>query len=208
MIKILSLNGSPIKDSSCQIALVRLATLTKKRISTDTDDEVSITHIDLNDLSFTLCQSCGEAPTPKFCFYEDALTPLYQQIVECDIFLIGSPIYFDAVSSQAKAFVDRCNCFRPADFKGVAPPYPFIKILKIPKRPGAMVLTGGKDAWFEGARRTFAGLFKWLEVADLATIKYCSDDYNAKGTIVSNQLAMKEIDEASKLLSAKILEKK
>ncbi len=202
MIKILMINGSPVENSSCQLALEKLAELTKENIAPKAD--ATITNIDLNQLKFIPCQSCGKAPTPDFCFYDDDLTPIYKQIVETDIFIIGSPIYFDGVSAQAKSFIDRCNCFRPADFKHEHPPYPFIKILGIDKRPGAMILTGGKDAWFEGGRRTIVGLFKWIEVENCATITYCSDDFNTIGTILSDNQLLSEIKETSQLLADRV----
>jgi len=158
----------------------------------------------LNDLMFLPCQACGHAPTPNFCFFDDALTPIYRQLAECDCFLIGSPVYFDAVSAQTKAFMDRCNCFRPPDYKGVQKEHRFIKLLKH-KRPGAMVLVGDQEGWFEGPRRSIAGFFKWIEVTSEGLISFHSQDFNRKGAALNDTSILDEADKLGKKLAGLIL---
>lgn len=199
MIKLLTISGSPVERSSTDLILMRL----QDRIVTELGS-LSATTIftKLIKGDFVPCQACGEAPTPKFCFYDD-LDDLYTALAECDCFLFGSPIYFDSVSAQAKAFIDRCNCFRPADFKNENPDHRFIKLLKR-KRPGAMVLVGGEEGWFEGARRTIAGYFKWIEVVNEGSIFYRTADFNTKGTAIENDEVLSEIERLAKLLADKI----
>ena len=177
LIKLLTISGSPVENSSTDILLDYIEKTMTAIITPD--KTVEVTRIKLNAYNIKPCQACGEAPTPKFCFYDD-INNIYDFLAECDCLLFGSPVYFDSVSAQSKLLIDRCNCFRPPDFNNTDPDHLFLKILK-QKRPGAMVLVGGEKSWFEGARRVIAGFFKWLEIKNEGMINYCSPDFNIKG---------------------------
>lgn len=181
MIEILSVSGSPVQQSSTDILLETVAHGLADRLN---GREVNVTTVKLNELKFVPCQACRKAPTPEWCLFEDDLTPFYDKIAGCDCLLFGSPVYFDSVSAQAKAFIDRGNCFRPADFESKEPECHFVQLLHR-KRPGAIVLVGGEGQWFEGARRTIAGFFKWLEVTNEGLLTYASKYDNRKGTVGS-----------------------
>jgi multimeric flavodoxin WrbA len=177
LIKLLSICGSPVADASTEFLLREIAegvsaTLAPKRVQHRL--------VRLNDLVVTPCQACGESPAPRWCFFDDDLTGVYKQLAAADCVLFGSPVYFDSVSAQAKLFIDRCNCFRPADFDDRDPEHDFLKRLDR-KRPGAIILVGGKRGWFEGARRCIAGYFKWVEVVNEGVLTYCSEDFCRSG---------------------------
>lgn len=158
----------------------------------------------LNDLMYLPCQACGHAPTPNFCFFDDALTPIYKELAQCDCLLMGSPIFFDSVSAQTKAFMDRCNCFRPPDYKKTQKEHRFLKLIPR-KRPGAMVLVGDNEGWIEGPRRTIAGFFKWVEVTNEGTVWYRSVDFNKKGTVIEDKKSLEEADRLGEKLAKLIL---
>jgi multimeric flavodoxin WrbA len=197
LIKILSVSASPVEGASTDIILRAVAGALVERLQPGR--EVEQYFIKLNELNFIPCQACGKAPTPSYCFFEDDLEDVYRLLAECDCLLFGSPVYFDTVSAQAKMFIDRCNCFRPADFEHTDPDHNFIKLMKR-KRPGAMVLVGGKRGWFEGARRTVAGFFKWLEITNEGVLVYHSEDFNRKGTAAGSP----EILTEARLLGEKL----
>ncbi len=198
MIKLLAICGSPVKKSSTEILLRR--TTDSIREALKPSHKVRLTWVHLNDLNMIPCQACGEAPTPRWCFFEDDLTDVYKALAECDCLLIGSPVHFDTVSSQTKLFLDRCNCFRPADFNDIEPNHNFIKLIRN-KRPGAMVLVGGKHGWFEGARRTIAGFLKWVEVTNEGKVVYRSEDFKRSGTVLEGPEILAEADELGRKLA-------
>jgi len=199
MVRLLVINGSPTPGSSTELLL---ASAVQGFESSLPEKRVAVESVVLNELTFISCQACGKAPTPKFCYYDDSLSPIYNQIAECDAFLLGSPIYFDSVTAQTKAFIDRCNCFRPPDFENRDPEHDFIKILPS-KRPGGMIFVGGKDAWFEGARRTVAGFFKWIEVTNEGMVVFRSDDYIRTGMVADSEQSLGE----ARLLGKQIAER-
>ena len=201
MIKLLAVSGSPVKDSSVDLLLRTVTGTIESELGTDSD--VRTEFVRLNELSMLPCQACGKAPTPSFCFYDDDMTRLYRSVAECDCLILGSPIHFDTVSSQAKLFIDRCNCIRPADFGNTNPDHDFLKLLKR-KRPGGIVLVGGEEGWFEGARRTIAGWFKWIEVVNEGVVMYRSIDFNKTGEVASDTAAIAEARALGKTLAENI----
>ncbi len=198
MIRILTVSGSPVDDSSTDILLREVEAGIIEKLGTP--EKVKTTFVKLNDLRYIPCQACGEAPTPEYCFFDDDLTKVYAELVVCDCLLVGSPVYFDSVSAQLKAFMDRCNCFRPPDFDNVDPNHDFLRLIQH-KRPGAMVLVGGEKGYFEGARRSIAGFFKWIEVLNEGLVIYKSDDYHRKGTVREDAATLRDARELGHKLS-------
>ena len=74
------------------------------------------------------------------------------------------------------------------------------------KRPGAMVVVGGEEGWLEGARRTIAGLFKWVEVVNNGMIAYRTVDYNTRGSAADEPAVMKDIEQMAVKLADAIRE--
>ena len=199
MIKLLLLSGSPTPNSSTDVLMNTVADACVDTLG----EEVQRQFVKISELKFIPCQACGEAPTPQFCFFHE-LNNEYKAIVECDALIFGSPIYFDNVSAQAKAFIDRCNCFRPYDFSNVDSGHSFLKLLPR-KRPGAMVIVGGESGWFEGARRTVVGFFKWIEIASQGMITWSHDDVRI-GSAADDAEAMRQARELGAKLAAAIKE--
>jgi multimeric flavodoxin WrbA len=200
LIKILSISGSPVSNASTDILLNRVSEAIKTELAGKAEAVVSF--VKLNAITFRPCQSCGVDPTPRWCFYED-LYPVLEELAACDCLLFGSPIYFDSVSAQAKAFIDRCNCFRPAEFDDESDTR-FIKRIQR-SRPGAMVLVGGERGWFEGARRVIAGFFKWVEVTNDGNLMYSSPGTSARGAAVNDSKILTQADELGKHLANLLL---
>ncbi|HOD65868.1 MAG TPA: flavodoxin family protein [candidate division Zixibacteria bacterium] len=190
MISLLVISGSPVPGASTDILLRQAADAVRRGLRGAA--RVRTTFVKLNDLRILPCQACGEAPTPQFCFFDDDMAPLYRELARCDCLLFGSPIHFDTVSSQAKLFIDRCNCVRPADFRGADPDHGFLKLIAR-KRPGAMVLVSGERQWTEGARRVIAGFFKWAEVTNEGLLTYRTRGLEA-GEAAGSAAALAEAD--------------
>ncbi len=200
MTKVLIISGSPVVGSSTDLLLYELASAIQVALPEGTCE---LTFLKLNDLHFIPCQACGKDPTPEWCLFHDDLDPVYAQLAACDCLLFGSPVYFDSVSAQAKAFMDRCNCFRPPDFSGTQSDHRFIKRLAR-KRPGAMVLVGGPNQWIEGARRSIAGFFKWIEVTNEGLVAYTSTDDHRIGTVKEDAATLMRARELGKLMAVRL----
>jgi len=185
MLNILTLTGSPINGSSTDILLEHIAEGIIQGAPQPTHNEI----IRLNHYQYLPCQSCGKSPEPDYCFFKDEIYPIYEMLIECDIVLFGSPVYFDTVSAQAKLFIDRCNCLRPPDFEGETE-HTFKKILT-KKRLGAMALVGGERQKFEHARVVLAGFFKWVEIENCGEIMYGGSGWDI-GAVADNSRKLQE----------------
>jgi len=200
LIKLLLISGSPVKDSSTELLLRAVAGGFAAALG---ERQVTEEFVSLNGMNILPCQACGKAPTPEFCFYDDAMTDLYELLRDCDGIVVGSPVHFDAVSSQLKLFIDRCNCVRPADFENTDPDHAFLKLLPR-KRPGGIVLVGGEEGWFEGARRCIAGWFKWVEVVNEGVVTYRTKDFNRLGEVRDSSATLAEAEALGLKLAAKV----
>lgn len=65
----------------------------------------------LSELRFSGCLSCGKCEAEGICPVDDDMKDLYLLIEKADAIILASPIYFDGVTSQAKAMMDRCQAF-------------------------------------------------------------------------------------------------
>lgn len=198
MPKILTINGSPVKDGSTKILLDKLALGIQENISDNIENRV----INLNELKILPCQACGESPEPDYCFYKDDIYPIYDFLLNCDIILFGSPVYFDSVSAQAKLFIDRCNCLRPPDFDRDTGDH-FKKIISR-KRLGAIVLSGGQRGQFECARKVIAGFFKWVRISNIGTISYASPSWKEAGPVKDDKVKLEEARRLGQKISSSL----
>ena len=111
--KVLAFNGSPRKTWNT-------ATLLKKALEGAASQGAETEFIQLNELNMKGCQSCfsckkrGGKSYGK-CALKDDMTPLYGKIEHADAFFVGSPIYFGAVTSELKMFIDIIVCIEPVN---------------------------------------------------------------------------------------------
>jgi multimeric flavodoxin WrbA len=167
---LLALNGGPVPGSSTEILLKEFCR-GAKLAGFETE------WVDLNRRKIMPCQSCGESPAPKLCFFDDDMTPLYEKFLACRLLVVGSPIYFDSVSAQTKLFIDRMNCVRPMAQKKNGETY--LKKRKLGERGGFVVLTGGEEPKFQGALWVVKGFFIWAGVRPEGQLLYAPDSFEA-----------------------------
>jgi len=103
--KVIAVNGSPRKNWNTA-TLLQKALDGSKSVGADT----ALFH--LYDLNFKGCTSCFACKRKgsKFigrCAMQDDLTSLLNKIIECDVLLLGSPIYFGNVTGEMRSFLER-----------------------------------------------------------------------------------------------------
>ncbi|MFC2163846.1 flavodoxin family protein [Acidobacteriota bacterium] len=74
----------------------------------------------LNNLLFRGCQACDRCVNGKACNLKDDLDDLFPIMKEAKIWAMASPIYYDGISGQLKAFFDRLRftTFDPHKLEG------------------------------------------------------------------------------------------
>jgi len=61
------------------------------------------------------CAGCLYCDKHKKCAVKDDMQEIYKKMTEADVFIIGTPNYFDNVSGLLKNFIDRTNIFYETD---------------------------------------------------------------------------------------------
>ena len=61
----------------------------------------------VSDKSIAPCDGCGSCRETGSCHIQDDMQSIYQQLEKADAIIFGSPVYFNSVSAQAKAIMDR-----------------------------------------------------------------------------------------------------
>jgi multimeric flavodoxin WrbA len=103
--KVIAFNGSPRKKWNT-------ATLLEKSLEGAASRGAETKLIHLYDLDFKGCKSCfgckiKGGPSYGECAIKDDLTPILEEVEEADVLILGSPIYFWAVSGEMKSFMER-----------------------------------------------------------------------------------------------------
>jgi len=105
IMKVVAFNGSPRKTWNT-------ATLLEKALAGAAAKGAATKLVHLYDLDFKGCRSCFGCKTkggPSYgkCAIKDELTPILSEIESVDAIILGSPIYFWAVTGEMKSFLER-----------------------------------------------------------------------------------------------------
>ncbi len=103
--EVIGFNGSARKTSNT-------ATLLQKALDGAASQGASTKLVHLYDLDFKGCKSCFGCKTKGGksygrCAVNDDLTPILKEVEKADALILGSPIYFWAVSGEMKSFMER-----------------------------------------------------------------------------------------------------
>ncbi|MBD3382136.1 MAG: hypothetical protein GF404_08060 [candidate division Zixibacteria bacterium] len=166
--KIIAFNGSPVMKSNTDL-------ITREILAGAEQEGYKSEHVYLNRMAIMPCQSCGESPGEKLCFYQDDLFPFLHTLSQSEIVVVSSPIYFDSISAQTKLFVDRCNCFKP--LVGYESGNFRFEPVKHKRKLGVIVLVGGEREKFVHALTVLKGLFIWAGIEFFDQLLYAHSDY-------------------------------
>jgi multimeric flavodoxin WrbA len=98
---IMHISGSPRKKSNTDYLLKYLQSL------------IGGEFIKLTDYKIEPCIACWACIKSSVCMIDDDMTKvLIPILLKADVIVLGSPVYFNNVSAQLKAFMDRTWCLR------------------------------------------------------------------------------------------------
>jgi multimeric flavodoxin WrbA len=167
---IIGISGSPTGGSSTDL-------LVNAVLEGASAEHVKTRFIRLNEKQIMPCQACGESPEPDYCLFHDDMDEIYDLMGKSEGIILGSPIYFDSVSAQAKLFIDRTNCLRPVDFSDKE--NPLFKEPLFKGKKGGIIIVGGEREKFDSAFRTARGFFIWAGIDIAFELKYGSKGFEA-----------------------------
>jgi len=170
--EVLYLSGSPRKKSNTDYLLMQM-------LSQTAGEFVKIT-----DYRIEPCHSCWKCLKLGRCVIEDDMSnELMPRLLKADAIILGSPVYFNNVSAQLKAFIDRTWCL-----KG-----------KLRNKIGGAVVVGRND----GAEGAITAIHAFFLKHDMIPANRGVHGYAyAKQEIEDDPEAM----ESAKKLAARILE--
>ncbi|HET6440929.1 MAG TPA: flavodoxin family protein [Phycisphaerae bacterium] len=111
--KIIAVACSPRKGKTTKAALeVCLAA------AREVGDGIETELLELAGLSVNGCIACGKCRDGLVCTHDDGFTSLVPALSSPDLvgLIVGTPVYFGSMTSQCKAFLDRCVMFRRNGF--------------------------------------------------------------------------------------------
>jgi multimeric flavodoxin WrbA len=100
MKKVLGVIGSPRKNGNTHVLVSRiLEGVQREGISTEI--------IFLGDLSIEECDGCHVCWKTEKCIKKDDMSNFYSKIIESDVIVFGTPVYWYGPTALMKAFIDR-----------------------------------------------------------------------------------------------------
>ncbi|WP_160723499.1 flavodoxin family protein [Isachenkonia alkalipeptolytica] len=136
--KVLAILGSPIRRRNNEFLLNKVIQGLEDHIPKD--ETVEVDFVSVQSLKVSPCIACDRCTRIKGCVFQDDMSYLYKAFNDSDVILFSSPLYFNSVSAQAKAIIDRCQAIFSSKY-----------VLKDPmidrnrKRLGLFISTAGVD---------------------------------------------------------------
>lgn len=100
MTTMLVINGSPRKGGNTETVLNAFVEGAKEA-------GAEVTVIRLVEIDHKNCKGCNSCHKNGVCVIRDALTPVFDQMLQSDILVLASPIYSMSVTAEMKSFIDR-----------------------------------------------------------------------------------------------------
>jgi len=174
--KVIAINGSPRKNWNTYILLEKCLDGAK-----EAGAETEL--INLYDINFKGCTSCfackRKGTTIDKCAMKDDLGPILQTIHECDVLVLGSPIYFSSITGEMRSFWERL-LFPYSSYEGKPSSFAkkintaFIYTMNVPSFALPLI---GYNKLFKENRKLMKRIFGSSESL-VVTSTYQFDDYS------------------------------
>ncbi|NPV86883.1 MAG: flavodoxin family protein [Anaerolineae bacterium] len=131
--KVVGLVGSPRKE-------MNVDTLVQRFLEGCEKGGAAVEKVYLNDLFIQPCQAC-KVQDGTGCVLSDGMDFIYELLETVDGMVLGTPVYYNTVSSQMKLMIDRCYCCAAAMFPSLATVTYQSAVIK--KKKGVVISVGG-----------------------------------------------------------------
>ncbi len=180
-LKVLGLASSPRRQGNTELLLDQvLAGAASKGAQTE--------KVVLSAMRMDPCDGCEACYETGRCIVQDEYQLLYPKLIKAERIVLAAPIFFLGLPAQAKAFIDRCQCFWARKYVLNSPLPPTDSGVK---RQGFLVSTaGGADTTFECARRTLKAFLDTLDASYGGELIFPGID--DKGAILKHPTALEQ----------------
>lgn len=187
--KVLGIFGSPRKGGNTELLL-------EEALKGAEAEGAEVERLRLTDYEIIPCKECLACYKNGNCIILDDMAKIYPKLLEADIIIFASPIFFYGVTAWAKALIDRCQALWARKY-----------YLKDPslgkegkKRRGFFISVGGTKGQkvFEGAILTAKYFF------DVLNAEYVGEllirEVDAKGDVLKHPETLQRAFEAGRKL--------
>lgn len=98
--KVLILSGSPRKSGNSDLLCDEFA-----RGAAESGHQV--TKIRVAEKKIAYCRACYACRSTGKCVYRDDMAEILQQMIDADVLVLASPVYFYSIDAQLKTLIDR-----------------------------------------------------------------------------------------------------
>jgi multimeric flavodoxin WrbA len=188
-VRVLGLFGSPRRGGNTEILLEEALRGAEK-------EGAKVERLYLSDFTITPCKECHGCDETGNCIILDDMEKIYPKLLEADVVILASPIFFYGVTAWTKALIDRSQALWVRKY-----------LLKEPslgkegkKRKGFFISLGATKGQkvFEGSILTVKYFF------DVLNAEYAGDllfrGVEAKGDILKHPEALQQAFEAGRKL--------
>mgnify|MGYP005833892213 CR=1 FL=1 len=185
--KVLGIFSSPRRGGNTELLLEEALKGAEK-------EGAELERIYLSDLSITPCKECHGCDHTGKCVILDDMEKIYPKLLEAEVIILASPIFFYGVTAWAKALIDRSQAFWARKY-----------LLKDPslgkegkKRKGFFISVGATKGQkvFEGAILTVKYFFDVLNAEYVGELLF--KGVEAKGDILKHPEALQQAFEAGR----------
>jgi hypothetical protein len=152
---------------------------------------LNVEKIILSNLKISPCRECRHCSIDGECIVNDDMQQIYPKMMECDLLIIASPVFFTSVSGHLKTFVDRFQRFWALKYelgKNI--------ISKIDRKGILLSCAGSKPPdIFDCTKKITRALFDVLYIKYYADFLYNNIDF--KGDILKDPDNLKRVYEFS-----------
>lgn len=187
--KVLGLFGSPRRGGNTEILL-------EEALKGAEREGAEIERLYLSDLKITPCTECHGCDETGDCVILDEMQKIYPKLLEADIIILASPIFFYGVTAWAKALIDRSQALWAKKYLVNDPSMG----KRGKRRKGFFISVGATKGQkvFEGAILTVKYFFDTLNAEYTGELLYRGVD--GKGEILKHPKALEQAREAGRKL--------
>lgn len=189
--KLLGIFGSPRKGGNTD-------TLLEETLKGAEREGAEVGRLHLTDFTITPCKECHGCDRTGECVILDDMQKIYPKLLDADVIILASPIFFYGVSAWAKAFVDRCQALWSRKY--------LVKDRSLGKegktRKGFLISVGATKGArvFEGAILTAKYFFDVINAEYIGELVFRGIE--AKGDILKHPEALQQAFEVGKKLAS------
>jgi hypothetical protein len=192
--KVVAIYGSPRRGGNTDALLNRFIEGIQNcaRFSAGGGPLLHIEKIIVSNLKISSCRECRHCSIDGECIIKDEMQQIYPKMIDCDLLVIASPVFFTSVSGYLKSFIDRFQRFWALKYELGK------NIISKTDRKGILLSCAGSKPpdIFDCTKKITRALFDVLYIKYYSDFLYNSIDF--KGDILKDSDDLKKVYEFAK----------